>query len=111
MSDGSTTLKERIERSIREDPIHVFMKGSPTLPQCGFSHRACEALRAAGAASFGHTDVLADLPSYRAALQEVTRWSTIPQVFIGGEFVGGSDVLIEMLENGELQRRLAGARA
>lgn len=110
MIESPSSLQERVERAIREDPVHIFMKGTPQLPQCGFSHRACEALRAAGAPQFGHTDVLDDLPAYRSALQAITRWPTIPQVFIAGEFVGGSDVLLEMLENGELKRRLEDAR-
>lgn len=107
MESGS--LKERIERDIQSDRVHVFMKGTPDLPACGFSNAACEALRAAGVERFGYTDVLEDLPAYRAALGEITRWPTIPQVFIHGEFVGGADIVREMLASGELRRKVEAA--
>jgi monothiol glutaredoxin len=95
-----TALKEQIEREIRENPVYLVMKGSPDFPQCGFS---------AGATRIAHTDALADLPAYRVALQEITRWPTLPQVFVAGEFLGGADLVREMLESGELAEKVRAA--
>ena len=109
MDSTQSSLKQRIEQDVRSNRVHIFMKGTPQIPQCGFSQTACEALRAAGAGAFGSTDVLEDLPAYRAALLAITRWPTIPQVFIGGEFVGGADIVREMLASGELRRKVEAA--
>jgi monothiol glutaredoxin len=111
MDAGTTqsSLRERIEREIREHPVYLVMKGSPDLPRCGFSHAACEALRAAGATRIGFSDALDDLSAYRAALHEITRWPTLPQVFVGGEFVGGADLVREMLATGELREKVLAA--
>jgi monothiol glutaredoxin len=106
MTEIQTTLEERVRSEARSNPVYVVMKGTPDLPRCGFSHAACEALRAAGAERIGWADALEDLPAFRAALARVTRWPTLPQVFIGGEFVGGADIVGEMLESGELRRRI-----
>jgi len=101
----SDQLKQQIERKIADNPVHIFMKGTPEWPQCGFSKAACDAFRAIEA-PFTATNVLEDLDSYRATLLEISAWPTIPQIFIGGEFVGGCDIVLEMLRNGELQQKV-----
>lgn len=101
----SEQLKQQIEESITGSPVHVFMKGTPEWPQCGFSKATCDALGAIDV-PFTATNVLEDLDSYRATLMEVTAWPTIPQVFIGGEFIGGCDIVLEMLQSGDLQKKV-----
>jgi len=101
----SAELKQQIEESIAGSPVHVFMKGTPDFPQCGFSKATCDAFNSIGV-PFTATNVLEDLNSYRATMMDVTAWPTIPQVFIGGEFVGGCDIVLEMLRNGELQEKV-----
>ena len=93
-------LQTQIETDIKASPVHVFMKGTPEWPQCGFSKAVCDVFRAVGT-DFTATNVLTDLDSFRAALGSITQWPTIPQVFIDGEFVGGCDILIEMYHRGE----------
>ena len=106
----SAELKQQIEASIADSPVHVFMKGTPDWPQCGFSKATCDALSSIGV-EFSATNVLDDLDNYRALLLEVSAWPTIPQVFIGGEFVGGCDIVLEMLRNGELQEKVGAPQA
>ena len=101
----SAEIKQEIEESIANSPVHVFMKGTPEWPQCGFSKATCDALRSIEV-DFTATNVLDDLDSYRATLIELSAWPTIPQVFIGGEFVGGCDIVLEMLRSGELQEKV-----
>ncbi len=101
----STELKQQIKESITSSPVHVFMKGTPDWPQCGFSKATCDAFRAIEV-DFTATNVLEDLDNFRATLLEVSAWPTIPQVFIGGEFVGGCDIVLEMLQSGELQKKV-----
>jgi len=95
-------VKKQIEDTISSGPVVIFMKGSPALPQCGFSATAAEILRRSGAEKMVHVDVLAD-PAVRQGIKEFTGWPTIPQIFIGGEFVGGSDILRELYEKGEIE--------
>jgi monothiol glutaredoxin len=95
-------VQERITKVITDNPVVIFMKGSPQLPQCGFSMRASQALKAC-AVDFAHVDVLAD-PEVRATLPQISHWPTFPQVFVKGELVGGCDIVMEMYESGELQR-------
>lgn len=106
----SEELKQRIRQEIGENPIHIYMKGTPDFPMCGFSKAACDAFCSLGV-SFTATNVLEDLDSYRAALMEVSNWPTIPQVFIGGEFIGGSDIVRQMLASGELQQKVEAVTA
>ena len=101
----SNELKKEIEDAIAGSPVHVFMKGTPEFPQCGFSKATCDAFRSIDV-PFTATNVLEDLDGYRSTLLEVTAWPTIPQVFIGGEFVGGCDIVTEMYQSGELQKLL-----
>ena len=99
-------IKERIDREIREHPITIYMKGTEMFPRCGFSAATVEALRRAGAEGSIHSiDVLAD-PEIRESIKEYSDWPTIPQVYIGGEFIGGCDITRELYETGELQARI-----
>ena len=101
----SEQLKQQIQESIAGSPVHVFIKGTPEWPQCGFSKATCDALRAVDV-PFTATNVLEDLDNYRATLMEVSAWPTIPQVFIGGEFIGGCDIVMEMLQSGDLEKKI-----
>jgi monothiol glutaredoxin len=98
MSDINETIKDTISKN----RVVLFMKGSRTFPQCGFSARAVEVLKKAGA-EFKDVNVLAD-PAIRQGIKDYSNWPTIPQCYIDGKFVGGSDILSEMLESGELQK-------
>lgn len=99
-------LKKQIEDKVKSNKVFVFMKGTPQFPQCGFSSRACQVLKAAGVKEFGAFDVLSDDPLWDA-LEAYTQWPTVPQIFINGEFIGGCDIITEMYENGELQKLLS----
>ena len=95
-------LLSKIEDQVKTNPVVVYMKGTSQSPQCGFSARACEVLKAAGVTDFASVDVLSD-DSLWEALEEYTQWPTVPQIFIHGKFIGGCDIIGEMYENGELQ--------
>jgi monothiol glutaredoxin len=97
-------LKEQIEDVIREEPVALFMKGTPQMVMCGNSQRALRALHAAGA-PITTVDILPD-PRIRQELSEVSGWPTIPQVFVKGELIGGADIAEELLESGDLQQKL-----
>jgi monothiol glutaredoxin len=101
MSDIQETIRETVE----SNRVVLFMKGTKTFPQCGFSARAVEILKKCGA-EFKDVNVLAD-PVLRQGVKEYSSWPTIPQVYIGGKFVGGSDILLEMFQSGELQKLLS----
>lgn len=99
-------VKERIEREIREHPVLIYMKGTEMFPRCGFSAAAVDALRRAGAEGKIHSvDVLTD-PELWEAVKEYSDWPTIPQVYVGGEFIGGSDITRELHESGELASKV-----
>jgi len=98
-------LISKVEEKVKSAPVVIFMKGTPSFPQCGFSARACQVLEAAGVKSIEGVDVLSDDPLWEA-LEEYTRWPTVPQVFIHGKFVGGCDIVTEMYERGDLQELL-----
>jgi monothiol glutaredoxin len=97
-------LQDRIKGVIDEEPVVLFMKGTPQFVMCGNSGRALEALRAQGA-PVTTIDILRD-PSIRQELQAVSGWPTIPQVFVKGELVGGADITQELAESGELKQLL-----
>jgi len=99
-----TEVADRIKDTIENEPVVLFMKGTPQFVMCGNSGRALEALRAQGA-PVTTVDILRD-PSIRQELQEVSGWPTIPQVFVKGELVGGADITQELAESGELKRLL-----
>ena len=104
MSQQATELSEQIKEIIENEPVSLFMKGTPQLVMCGNSDRALRALRAAGA-PVTTVDVLPD-PQIRQALSALSGWPTIPQVFIKGELVGGADIVEELYASGELQAKL-----
>ena len=97
-------VRARIDTLLAANPVVLFMKGNPRAPQCGFSAKAVGALDAAGA-SFAHVDVLAD-PEIREGIKAYGDWPTIPQLYIGGELVGGSDIILQMAGSGELHAAL-----
>jgi monothiol glutaredoxin len=97
-------LQDRIREIIETEPVTLFMKGTPDFIACGNSARALEALRAVGA-PVAAVDVLPN-PEIRAELSEISGWPTIPQVFIGGELVGGADITEELFQSGELTQKL-----
>jgi monothiol glutaredoxin len=101
MSDIKDTIRETVE----QNRVVLFMKGTKNFPQCGFSARAVEILKKCGA-DFKDVNVLVD-PNLRQGIKEFSSWPTIPQVYIDGKFVGGSDILFEMFQSGELQKLLA----
>ena len=102
-------LKERIDNLVRQNKILVFMKGSKLMPQCGFSNNVVQILNALGV-PFETVDVLADM-EIRQGIKEYSDWPTIPQVYVNGEFMGGSDILIDLYQKGELQEKLEVALA
>jgi monothiol glutaredoxin len=97
-------LSNRIKDVIENEPVALFMKGTPQFVMCGNSQRALEALREAGAPVTA-VDILPD-PSIRQELQQLSGWPTIPQVFVGGELVGGADITEELADSGELAQIL-----
>ena len=101
----SHPLRSKIEEKVKSSPVVIFMKGMPDAPQCGFSARAVEVLRAAGVKELGAVNVLADDALWEA-LEDFTQWPTVPQIFIHGQFIGGCDIVTEMFEQGELQKLL-----
>lgn len=102
---GDADPKEWIGEHVAKHPVVLFMKGSPSSPSCGFSANASAILRGYDV-PLAHVDVLID-PEVREVVKEFSSWPTIPQIYVGGEFVGGSDILKEMHENGELKSLLA----
>ena len=97
-------VQEQIKNIVEENSVMLFMKGSPDFPQCGFSGRLVQILQACGA-QFASADVLSD-DQIRQGIKDFSNWPTIPQLYINGEFVGGSDIVTEMYESGELQVKL-----
>ena len=106
MGTLSPELQERIEGLVTQAPVVLFMKGTKNFPQCGFSATAVQILQACGAKEIFAVDVLAD-EGIRQGIKEYANWPTIPQLYINGEFVGGSDIMREMYESGELKQMLA----
>ncbi|MDP2368967.1 Grx4 family monothiol glutaredoxin [Rhodoferax sp.] len=101
MSDA----QQRIDELVKSSPVLLFMKGTATFPQCGFSGRAIQLLKACGVEpkDIKTVNVLED-DGIRQGIKEYSNWPTIPQLYLNGEFVGGSDIMMEMYENGELQQ-------
>ena len=95
-------VRERIKQQIGSDKVVLYMKGSPQQPQCGFSARAVQLLNACGA-KFSSFDVLSD-PEMRQGVKELSNWPTFPQLYINGELVGGSDIMTELYQKGELKK-------
>lgn len=104
-----SATKERLDQLVQNNTIMVFMKGNKLMPQCGFSNNVVQILNVLGV-PFETVDVLAD-QEIRQGIKEYSNWPTIPQVYINGEFVGGSDILIELYQNGKLQEMVEIAMA
>jgi len=105
--DSAMDTQERIREQIASKPVVLFMKGTPDFPQCGFSSRAVQILAACGVREFHSVNVLED-PEIREGIKQFANWPTIPQLYVNGEFVGGSDIMLEMYQSGELQKVLGG---
>lgn len=101
----STDIQQRIREQVTTHPVVLYMKGSPQFPQCGFSANAVRILNALGAKNLFTVDVLQD-PEIRQGIKDYANWPTIPQLYINGEFIGGSDIMTEMYQNGELKQLL-----
>jgi monothiol glutaredoxin len=102
-------IRDEIKRAISEERVMLFMKGTPDMPRCGFSARISQILNASGA-DYAAMDILPD-PRIRQELSELSGWPTIPQLFVGGELVGGCDIVTEMFESGELAEALGTEQA
>lgn len=96
---------ERIKKQIAENSVILYMKGSPGMPQCGFSARAAQVLSACGV-EFAYINILEN-PDIRQVLPQYANWPTFPQLYIKGELIGGSDIILELYQQGELQKLLA----
>ncbi|CAN0618053.1 glutaredoxin 4 [Burkholderia multivorans] len=97
--------QQRIKQLVDENPVVLFMKGNAQFPMCGFSGRAVQVLKACGVDQFKTVNVLED-DEIRQGIKEFSNWPTIPQLYVKGEFVGGSDIMMEMYQSGELQQLL-----
>src|SRR5512145_2668283 len=97
--------QEKIRQQVTENRVVLYMKGTPDAPQCGFSAAAVQILEACGAEDVATVNVLAD-PEFRQGIKEFSSWPTIPQLYVNGEFVGGSDIMMEMYQSGELKKLL-----
>ena len=100
--DAQSTIKQQVT----SHPVALYMKGTPQFPQCGFSATVVQILYACGVKDFFSVNVLEE-PEIRQGIKEFANWPTIPQLYVDGEFVGGSDILREMYQSGELQKLLA----
>ncbi|EGY52465.1 Grx4 family monothiol glutaredoxin [Neisseria shayeganii] len=100
-----SNIQEEIKKVVTENRVVLFMKGSKQFPQCGFSARAVQILQAAGCTDFVTVNVLEN-DAVRQGIKEYANWPTIPQLYVNGEFLGGSDIMMEMFEAGELQEAL-----
>ncbi|SME98140.1 Grx4 family monothiol glutaredoxin [Pseudogulbenkiania subflava] len=98
-------IQETIKQTVTSSPVVLFMKGSAQFPQCGFSARAVQIVKACGVDDFLTVDVLQN-PEIRQGIKDFSNWPTIPQLYIKGEFIGGSDIMYEMFQSGELQELL-----
>ena len=97
---------QQIDELVKGNPVVLFMKGTAQFPQCGFSGRAVQILKACGVSQITAVNVLED-PAIRQGIKDYSNWPTIPQLYINGEFVGGSDIMMEMYQAGERQQLLA----
>ena len=101
-------VQQRIDQVVKNNRVVLFMKGTAQFPMCGFSGRAVQILKACGVDDFATVNVLED-EGIRQGIKEYANWPTIPQLYVGGEFVGGSDIMMEMYQAGELQQVLGKA--
>ena len=98
-------VRDLIKQQVTGNPVVLFMKGTPQFPQCGFSANAVQILQACGISNLFTVNVLEE-PEIRQGIKEYANWPTIPQLYVKGEFVGGSDIMREMYQSGELQKLL-----
>lgn len=101
-------VQDKIRKQVEDNPIILYMKGTPEFPQCGFSGRATQLLKACGA-KFASVNVLADA-EIREGIKQFGNWPTIPQLYIKGQLIGGSDIMMELYQKGELQKLVAEAQ-
>ena len=99
------STQQRIDQLVKGSPVVLFMKGTAQFPQCGFSGRAIQILKACGVENIATVNVLED-PEVRQGIKDYSNWPTIPQLYVKGEFIGGSDIMNEMFESGELKTLL-----
>ena len=102
-------INERIKGQLDEHPVIVYIKGTPDFPQCGFSSQAVAARKACGC-EFAYVNIFED-PEIREGLKAYSNWPTFPQLYVNGELIGGSDIVVEMYQSGELKPLLDGAAA
>ena len=102
-------VKDRIRQEVSGHPVVLYMKGTPQFPQCGFSANAVQILKACGVDEVFTVNVLEE-PAIREGIKTYANWPTIPQLYVKGEFVGGSDIMREMCQSGELQKLFAGEK-
>jgi len=100
-----STTHDTINEQVTSHPVVLYMKGTPQFPQCGFSATVAEILNRCGVSEYFSVNVLAD-DEIRQGIKEYANWPTIPQLYVNGEFVGGSDIMMEMYQAGELQQAL-----
>lgn len=100
--------QQRIKQIVDENPVVLFMKGNAQFPMCGFSGRAVQVLKACGVEQLKKVNVLED-EAIRQGIKAFSNWPTIPQLYVNGEFIGGSDIMMEMYQSGELQQLFAAA--
>ena len=99
-------VQDKIRETVTSNPVVLFMKGTAQFPQCGFSGRAIQVLKACGVKDLKTVNVLED-EGIRQGIKDYANWPTIPQLYVNGEFLGGSDIMLEMYESGELQPLLS----
>lgn len=104
-----SSVQEQIDQIVKGHDVVLFMKGTPQFPMCGFSGRAVQLLKSCGVTQFKAIDVLQD-EAIRQGIKEYANWPTIPQLYVKGEFIGGSDIMAEMAQSGELQSLLSGLK-
>lgn len=109
MTDTNDPLLQEIDQLVRNEPVLLFMKGTPQFPMCGFSGRAAQVMQLCGV-PYRHVNVIERM-DMQDGLKRYNGWPTFPALFIGGELIGGSDIMIELYEAGELQKMLAEASA
>lgn len=103
----TTDVQNKIDELVKGNPVVLFMKGTAKFPMCGFSGRAVSILNQCGVKNFVAINVLED-DAIREGIKVYSNWPTIPQLYVKGEFIGGSDIMMEMFESGELQKELEG---
>jgi len=108
MSESTTDVQQRIDQLVKGHKVVLFMKGTAQFPMCGFSGRAIQILKANGVTAPVTVNVLED-EAVRQGIKEYANWPTIPQLYVNGEFVGGSDIMMEMYQSGELQQLISKA--